>query len=495
MTDISFNPRTGQARVDVAHTEPGDVARIAHRAAVATTESTKTSPRERERWLEAVAAALESELVAAELISLADQETGLGETRLTGELARMASQLRFYGTVGTEGGWLGATIDHTPTGVLAKAATALGPVAVFGASNFPFAFGVLGNDTASALAAGCAVVVKTHPAHPELSQRLVAVARTALDEAGAPQNLLQAVTGFEAGLALVDAPALAAIGFTGSQNGGMALWRRANERPIVIPVYAEMGTVNPVVVTPTGAANADAIARGFIDSMTLGSGQFCTKPGLLLVPSGSHVAQRAAEIVATMPAPHPMLTQAIAATARDGADRLIAAGGRLLASSAAAPAGWSAPVQLVSVDLADLQPGSPLTQECFGAVGLIAEYDDLREVEPALDRLQNSLVSTIIGRDDDPAVPALVALLSQKSGRVTVDQWPTGVAWTWAQHHGGPWPATSAPSSTSVGASALGRWTRPVAHQNVPDAALPPALQEDNPWRLPRRVDGEMVQP
>ena len=246
------------------------------------------SPRQRRGWLHAVAAALVAN--TAELVELAEIETALGYTRLTSEVSRAAGQLRFYGDVAAEGSYLAATIDHptSTTPGLARVNQPLGPVAVFGASNFPFAFGVLGNDFGSALAAGCPVVAKSHPAHPLLSDRLAGLARTALLDAGAPDGSLEMVVGYDAGVALVRDEGVAALAFTGSQAAGLALWRIANERRTVIPTYAEMSTVNPVVVTRAAAATRmEEIAEGFVGSFTLGSGQFCTKPGLVFVPAGT----------------------------------------------------------------------------------------------------------------------------------------------------------------------------------------------------------------
>ena len=286
MTLTSYNPRTGHANGTVEEMSLHEVGAVVECASDASSAVAAASPRQRRGWLHAVAATLEAN--TAELVELAEVETALGYTRLTSEVSRAAGQLRFYGDVAAEGSYLAATIDH-PTGTtacLARVNQPLGAVAVFGASNFPFAFGVLGNDFRSAFAAGCPVVAKSHPAHPLLSDRLAGLARTALRNAAAPDGSLEMVVGYDAGVALVRDERVAALAFTGSQSAGLALWRIANERRTVIPTYAEMSTVNPVLVTRAAAATRmEEIAEGFVESFTLGSGQFCTKPGLVFVPA------------------------------------------------------------------------------------------------------------------------------------------------------------------------------------------------------------------
>jgi NADP-dependent aldehyde dehydrogenase len=288
-------------------------------------------------------------------------------------------------------------------------------------------------------------------------------------------------------------PDVAAVAFTGSQRGGMALWRLAGERDVVVPVYAEMGTVNPVVVTPAAADRLDDIATGFVESFTLGAGQFCTKPGLLLGPAGT-VDAVAAALRAAAPAP-VLLTADIAASAAAGVRRLQDAGATLVARTGGDGPGWTAPAAVLQAPLPALAPGSALLQECFGPVALVAEYDDVCSALRAVDGLQGALAGGVFVGEPDPDAARVLARLQRKVGRVIVDGWPTGVVVAWAQHHGGPWPATSNAQATSVGAAALARFVRPVAYQGLPDALLPPPLAPDNPWRLPRRVDGVLVLP
>lgn len=492
MTVYSLNPRNGQTNSAAGPSAPEEVDAAVAAASTAANPVAAVPPEVRAGWLNAIATAVEAD--SQTLAGLADEETALGLPRLTGELAGAARALRFYGAVAADGGYLGAAIDHGGPGRpdVRRVHIPLGPVGVFGASNFPFGFGVLGHDTASALAAGCPVVVKAHPAHPRLSAALARTAATALAAAGAPADSFGMISGFSAGSRLAAHPLIRAVAFTGSQAGGLALGRIAAARPEVIPVYAEMGTVNTVVVTRAAAAARGAeIAAGFVASFTLGMGQFCTKPGLLLIPEGSGLAAAAGRALTAAAPQGWLLTKAIADSYHIGCKRLTDAGARVIAQTPAARSGWAAPPTVLQADLSILTAGSPLLEECFGPVALVAAYASEAELAAALAALPGSLVAGVHGTGDgDPELSGLVGVLSQRCGRVVVDGWPTGVALGWAQQHGGPWPATSAPSATSVGAAALGRFVRPVAFQNAPESALPPALREDNPWRLPRRVDG-----
>lgn len=494
MSDLSRDARTGAVLTQVATSTPEQVRDAVARAAAAAPAVAAAPPAERRRWLAAVADALEEPRTAAELLAVSDRESALGETRLAGEIARCAGQLRFYGDVAAEGSYLRATVDHaTATSPdLRRMQVPLGPVAVLGASNFPFAFGALGNDTGSALAAGCPVVAKAHPAHPATSALLAGVATAALAAAGAPDGVFGLVAGFAAGEALVTAPEVGAVAFTGSHRGGTALWRLANQREVVVPVYAEMGTVNPVVMTAAAAAGRAAeVAAGFVGSFTLGTGQFCTKPGLLLAPTGHGVPAR---VAAALDAAGPsgwLLTEGIAAAFAAGVADLVGAGAEVLGRVAGPSGGWSGDATVLGAPASALKPGSRLLEECFGPVAVVAEYADRAELEQVLATLPGALAASVMpGGPDDPETPELVAALARRVGRVAVDDWPTGVAFTWAQQHGGPWPATTVPGATSVGAAALDRFTRPVTWQSTPQPALPPALRDDNPWRLPRRVDG-----
>jgi NADP-dependent aldehyde dehydrogenase len=491
--DLSYNPRTAEPQGSISHTTPAAVAVILQRAAQVAVEIAATTPMSRQNWLDAVATTLLTH--QEELALLADEETGLGLPRLRGEIAGAVKSVLFYASVAVDGNYLGASSEMVnETTTLARWNIPVGPVAVFGASNFPFGFGIFGHDVASAIAAGCPVIVKAHPAHPRLSVRLAALAREALLAAGAPESTYNLVVGFEAGLQLVDAPEIKTVAFTGSQGGGMALLERAAARGV--PVFAEMGTVNPVFVTAAAAKTSqqmDAIAAGFVTSFTLGTGQFCTKPGLIMAPAGSGMFAAVSALV-TEVEPAPLLTAGIAAHFSAGVNELAAA------AKSQAPAaelqGYFAAARVFAVTLDELQPGSRLLKECFGPVALVCEYDDFEHALCVVGNLQNSLAASVFtGGAEDAESSAVVARLITKVGRVAINAWPTGVANTWSQQHGGPWPATSRPDATSVGAGALGRFVRPVALQNADLAMLPAALTPENPWNITRRINGVLTAP
>jgi NADP-dependent aldehyde dehydrogenase len=491
----SHNPRTGLVAGYVAETPLADVDAAALRAAAAAPSVADASPATRSSWLRAVADALEAH--QEELVAVADAETALGASRLESEVARTAAQLRHYADVAAEGSWLGATVDR-PSGAdtpeLRRLNVPVGPVAVLGSSNFPLAFGIVGNDTGSAIAAGCPVIAKAHPAHPQLDVLLTEIAISALDEGGAPSGTLGVVHGFSAGQQLVMHPSTAAVAFTGSQAGGFALCRLAASRNVIIPVFAEMGSLNPLVVTPAAAAaRTEEIARGFVDSLTLGMGQYCTKPGLLLVPSGHGlVAAVTSAFEAAAPAGW-LLTQPIATSYAVGVGRLLEGGGRLLAAIPAVQGGWAASPTLVAATPDQIVYDVAFSEEYFGPVAVVCEYGSEQELERVLAALPGSLVAAVHGElADDPLLAALTRRLAHLAGRVVVNGYPTGVVVGWAQQHGGPWPATTAPAATSVGAGALARFVRPVAYQNAPADVLPPPIRDDNPWRVPQRIDGKV---
>jgi NADP-dependent aldehyde dehydrogenase len=472
-----------------------EVADAARRAFAATVASTAD---ERAAWLGAVADALDAN--AAELIALADEESHLGTARLTGELARTTSQLRLFAEAVVEGSYLEATIDHPsattipPRPDLRRMLRPLGPVAVFSASNFPFAFSVAGGDTASALAAGCPVIVKGHSAHPRLSRRTAEVVARALADAGAPDGVFALVEGRETGVALVQHPAVRAVGFTGSLHGGRALFDLASGRPDPIPFYGELSAVNPVLVTQAALdARADELAAGLVASFTLGAGQFCTNPGVIFVPAGSGFAERVAAVVGAA-APVPMLTDGIAAAfARELAALAGHEGVTVVAGEAVQQQGSGSAVVLATTTDAVLADPSALLTECFGPSTLVVEYVDVEHALAAIRAVGGSLTATVHAEPDEELADIL-AVLTEIAGRVLFAGWPTGVAVSWAQQHGGPWPATTS-IHTSVGVTALRRFLRPVAYQDAPETALPAALRESNPLGIPRRVDGLLVLP
>ncbi|QEO13748.1 aldehyde dehydrogenase (NADP(+)) [Agromyces intestinalis] len=470
-----------------------DVAARARRAFATTVSSTAA---ERAAWLRAVADTLDAH--RDELVPLADDESHLGTARLTGELARTTNQLRLFADAVLEGSYLEATIDHVdpsaipPRPDLRRMLRPLGPVGVFSASNFPFAFSVAGGDTASALAAGCPVIVKGHSAHPRLSARTAELVTEALVGAGAPDGVFAHVTGRETGIALVQHPEIRAVGFTGSLHGGRALFDLAVGRPDPIPFYGELSAVNPVLITPAALdARADELAAGLIGSFTLGAGQFCTNPGVVFVPSGSGFADRVAILIGDAPAA-AMLTDGIADAFAGGvADLAAHPGVRVAGGSVAQQAATGSAVVLATDAATVLADPRALFTECFGPSTLVVEYDDVDQALAAISRVGGSLTATVHAQPDED-VTAIVAVLAEVAGRVLFAGWPTGVAVSWAQQHGGPWPSTTS-IHTSVGMTAMRRFLRPVAYQDAPEHALPPELREGNPLGIPRRVDGVLA--
>jgi len=462
--------------------------------------SAAASDAERAGWLNAVADALDAN--AAELVEIADAETSLGAPRLTGEVARTTGQLRLFARVITEGSYLEAIIDHAdPTATpprpdLRRILKPIGPVAVFSASNFPFAFSVAGGDTASALAVGCSVIVKAHSGHLRLSERTAGIVAEALGGAGAPDGLFALVHGREVGTALVQDPAIKAVGFTGSIPGGRALFDLATSRPDPIPFYGELGSLNPVVITPAALqARSGELAAGLAGSFTLGAGQFCTKPGLVFIPAGTDFAVEVVQASKDKPA-LGMLTSRIAEAYPDGLRSFASVAGVDVVGGSVdqdAVANGAAPVVFSTSAAKVLQNPEQLLEECFGPTTILIEYADQEELSTVLAKVPGSLTATLHSEQGEE-IEALVEQLSGLAGRVLFEGWPTGVAVNWAQQHGGPYPATTS-LFTSVGATAVRRFQRPVAYQDAPDAVLHPALREDNPLGIPRRVDGELQLP
>ncbi len=482
---LSRDPRTGEPRAQVAVEADSAAVDAAVRSAAAALDALADRPR-RAALLRAWAAAVEER--AAELVEVADAETALGPARLSGELARVAYQFRFFAGIVDDGGFLGVVIDQPdpsavpPRPELRRWKVPIGPVAVFAASNFPFAFSVPGGDTASAIAAGCPVVVKAHPDHPALSELVAQTLRAAAEKTGLPAGVLSVVHGYQAGIDLVRHPLIAAVGFTGSIPGGRALFDLAAARPVPVPFYGELGSVNPVVVTEqAAAARADEIAAGLVGSYTLGQGQFCTKPGLVLVPAGpaGDALVAAARAAAGQAAPGALLDGRMREHFLDGfAARAAVPGVRTLAAAAAAPAGDSPQAVragLLEVDAADL--GGDLLEECFGPVTVLVRYAAEADAEAVLARLGGNLTATLHAEATEPGAAGWLTRLSRVAGRVVFGGWPTGVAVAPAMTHGGPYPATTSPT-TSVGGAAIERWLRPVTFQTVPPELLPPELSE-----------------
>ncbi|SHN12436.1 aldehyde dehydrogenase (NADP(+)) [Cryptosporangium aurantiacum] len=494
----------------------------------------------RARLLRAAAEEIEARREA--LVATAARETFLGDARLGGEVTRTAYQLRVFADVLDEGSYLEATIDHagdTPMGPgpdLRRMLVPVGPVAVFGASNFPLAFSVPGGDTASALAAGCPVVVKAHESHPSTSALAFSALEAAASRVGAPSGTVGIVYGREAGAELVTDPLITAVGFTGSLAGGQALRALIETRPSPIPFYGELASLNPLVVTPGAAAErAASIADGLVASITGSLGQLCTKPGLVFVPadaSGDELVARAASLVAAAPAGRLLNERvsegyaAIGASLRaepgvalagprvggeglsdagfsdagfsdaglsgagGAAAGLSGAGGAAAGLSGAGGAGGAAVPALLTVDAAGFTPA--LAEECFGPLALIVRYSSSAELLDVLASLPGSLTATVHSADGDDLGP-LLAVLQPRAGRLLFDAYPTGVLVSWAQTHGGPWPSTNT-VHTSVGPTAIRRFLRPLTWQNAPEHVLPAELR-DGYEGIPRRVDGVLALP
>ncbi|MCU1404896.1 MAG: aldehyde dehydrogenase [Glaciihabitans sp.] len=471
-----------------------DLATITTAAAAAAPILRRAPRQERARWLRAMADAIEAE--TTELVALAHEETHIAAARLVGEVGRTTGQLRMFARVVDDGGFLEASIDAAdpaatpPRPDIRRILVPVGPVAVYSASNFPFAFSVAGGDTASALAAGCPVIVKGHSGHPRLSARTAEIVSAALRAAGAPEGTFALVTGRQTGIDLVTHPAVKAASFTGSVRGGRALFDLAAGRPDPIPFYGELGSVNPVFVTPgADATRAEELAAGLAESFQMSLGQLCTKPGIVFVPSGGRFAAAIAGLVPE-PASGALLTDPIADDFRRSVGTLEAmAGVSRIAGSAAQPdSGAAAVVFSTTLDLLETSP--ELLEERFGPTTLLVEYTELDRAVAVAEQLGGSLTATLHAEPDEFDA-AVVDRLTALAGRVLFAGWPTGVAVTWGQMHGGPWPSTTS-LHTSVGGTAARRFQRPVAYQSAPAGILPAELR-DEAGDIPRRINGAAV--
>jgi NADP-dependent aldehyde dehydrogenase len=434
------------------------------------------SMRDRARVLVTVAEALDSR--ATEVVAIADEESALGEQRLVGEVARTVFQLKMFAAALEQGTLFPTEIDPAREGSppsgrpeLVRNVVPLGPVAVFGASNFPFAFGVLGGDFASALAAGCTVVVKEHSAHPRLSMALVEVARTALIASSTDPDLVLSVRGTEAGATLVREPNIAAVGFTGSVSGGRHLFDLAQSRERPIPFYGELGSVNPVVISRKAAdARADQIAQGFVDSLLLGAGQFCTKPSILIYPEGSSIIDRAQEALVKVE-PVALLTTRIASAYRDRVQEMThSTATNLLGAEPVSQAGsWVRPALFHASAAEMLREETDLREECFGPAAVAVAYSSDEEALALSSIGGGVLVACVHGEDNDALAHDIIRALIPRAGRIAWNAWPTGVAVAPAQMHGGPYPAATVPGATSVGLHAAARFVRPIVFQSMPE--------------------------
>ncbi|MFF5988413.1 aldehyde dehydrogenase family protein [Prauserella flavalba] len=498
---VSLNPRTGAVRQLLGEeASPNDVSATAGAAAAAAPELQRLGRTGRASMLRLMAEGLEAD--AAGIVEVADAETALGAPRLRGELGRTTYQLRLFADALDEGSYVEATIEHPretalgPQPDLRRMLVPLGPVAVFGSSNFPLAFSVGGGDTASALAAGCPVVVKAHPSHPATSERTYAVLAKAASAAGAPDGAIGLVHGHHAGAILVQRGEITAVAFTGSQRGGRALLDLVNARPDPIPFYGELGSVNPLVVSPGAArTRAAGIGTGLAQALTQGAGQFCTKPGLAFVPAGEDGDRLCAELahrLTELAEPLVVANQGI----RDAYFDQVAALSRhqdvacLVDAVRPGGAGFAVAPHVLSVGTTQLDQS--LLEEVFGPYGLIVRYGTEDDLLAALRLLEPALAGAVHSEADEVEFTrAAFTALAERAGRILWNSYPPGMAVTWATQHGAGWPAATAPH-TSVGVTAVRRFLRPVCWQDVPPELLPEELREDNVAGIPRRVDGKL---
>jgi len=465
--------------------------------------------RYRETSLEQRAAFLES--IASNILALGDEliercmsETGLPRARLEGERGRTVGQLRLFAAVVRDGSFLEARIDPAqperqplPKVDLRLRQIAIGPVAVFGASNFPLAFSVAGGDTASALAAGCPVVVKAHSAHPGTSELVGQAIQQAVHSHGLPEGVFSLLfdAGRSIGQGLVADSRIKAVGFTGSRSGGVALMQIAAAREEPIPVYAEMSSINPVLLLANALAErGEEIAKAFVGSLTLGAGQFCTNPGLILaVDSPALRAFEAAAAAALKVAPaQTMLTPGIHASYCQGVERLLGHAEVDCLGQGGEGERYQARAALFATSAEAFMAHAALREEVFGPASLLVRCTDAAQMKALLANLEGQLTIALhLSDDDHPQARELLRLLERKAGRLLVNGFGTGVEVGHAMVHGGPFPATSDTRTTSVGSLAIQRFLRPVSYQDLPQALLPQALRSDNPWQVPQRLNGE----
>lgn len=487
---------------------------IVARAAAAAAPFAATLPEDRARALVAAADALE--LAGPELVAIAMRETGLTDVRLTGEVKRTAVQLRLFAETIVDGDYLDVRIDEADDAFalgirpdVRRYHIPVGPVLNFSASNFPFAFSVAGGDSAAALAAGCPLIVKAHSGHPELSIETAKVIASALKSAGMPDGVFQLISGQAAGIAVLKDPRIKAGSFTGSIFAGRLLADIAAARPAPIQFYGELGSVNPVFLTKAAIEeNAQNIATGFVTSVSGSAGQLCTKPGFVFAPVGHGLEAEIAAAAAPI-TEHRLLNPRIATSFAERRNEIMDTNGVTVITEGGIRIddkghGWALPT-IVSVSLEDLRAGrETLLEEVFGPMSLIVEYPEGTDLAALIPELfEGNLTSTMhlsslehAGVSENAGeIRALVHAMTLQAGRVIFGGWPTGVTVTPAMQHGGPWPATSNDTSTSVGTAAIARFQRPVAYQNAPAAFLPAALRDDNPWQVAQSISpaGESV--
>ena len=498
----STNPQSGAENPWTFHeATESEIDRAMEAARAASDSYSCKSGARRAQFLRAIATELDG--MADAIVQAYMAESGLPEGRARGELGRTTGQLKAFADLVEEGSWIQARIDTAqpdrqplPRPDIRKCLAPLGPVVVFGASNFPLAFSTAGGDTASALAAGCPVVVKGHPMHPATGELVARAMVQAARETGMPEGVFSHLQGLshQLGAKLVTHPHTRAVGFTGSLQGGLALARLGQQRHDPIPVFAEMGSINPVVLLPSALEPTAGWAKAYAHSVTLGTGQFCTNPGLLIGLQGPaldafvhDLAGAMAEIPASC-----MLHAHIAARYRQARKELLSQPGVSLVTPDVEPEGPNrVPASVARVSGADFRANQRLQEEVFGPFTLVVGCKDRAELEALLAGLEGQLTAALIGNEAElSGAQSLVSLLREKAGRVLFNGVPTGVEVCPSMQHGGPFPATTDARFTSVGTDAILRWARPVAYQNCPGALLPEALRDENPLGILRLVNG-----
>ena len=503
----AVDPATGETLEPAfAFAGEAEVARACALAEEAFDTYRETSLEKRAAFLEAIG----DEILALgdALVDRACAESGLPRARIEGERGRTVGQLKLFAAVVRAGHWLDLRVDTAlpdrkplARSDLRQRHIALGPVAVFGASNFPLAFSVAGGDTASALAAGCPVVVKGHPAHPGTGALVGEAVRKAVAAQGLPSGTFTLLLGAnETGAALVRDPRIKAVGFTGSRNGGLALAALAAARPEPIPVYAEMSSINPVYLMPGAlAARAEALGKAFVGSLTMGAGQFCTNPGLVLALAGPDLDTFVASAAKALQdyAPAAMLSPGIHA-AYEAGRKALAGNGRVkhVADGKVGEGVNRGTGALFVAEASDFLADETLSHEVFGASSLVVRCRDAEELVKVSRKFEGQLTATLHLEPGDAALAKrLIPILEVKAGRILANGWPTGVEVSHAMVHGGPFPATSDGRSTSVGTLAIRRFLRPVCYQDLSSDLLPEALRDTTLGTLPHLMDGRAVLP
>jgi len=499
----AVDPSTGATLDPVYHgLNQADVAQACALAEAAFDTYRETSLEARATFLETIASEIEA--TGSELVERAMAETGLPQARIEGERGRTCGQLRLFASVVRAGEWLDVRVDPAmperqpmPRADLRQRHIGLGPVAVFGASNFPLAFSVAGGDTASALAAGCPVVVKGHSAHPGTSELVGRAIQKAVKACQLPEGVFSLLfgAGNEIGQALVADPRIQAVGFTGSRSGGTALMQTAQSRPQPIPVYAEMSSINPVFLLPEALnARGKALGEAFVGSLNMGAGQFCTNPGLVIGVKGAGLSDflDAARTAVEQSGAQTMLTPGIHRAYQAGVSALSESGSVREIARGQTGGEYQCQTGLFAATGRDFLASEALQAEVFGAASLVIECDDVEEMKQVAEQLEGQLTATLQMDDGDvEQAKALLPTLERRAGRILANGWPTGVEVCHAMVHGGPYPATSDSRTTSVGSAAIKRFLRPVCYQSLPAALLPEALQDNNPLKVSRLMDGK----